>query len=121
MFGRRKKSKRISEKEIEAHGISKTSKSVLKLAEMLSTISTAIADKKVSIAEWLGIGTDAGQFAFSLKDFEEIKTELGDLSEDEFATLTKVFEDNFDLNNKEAEQKVEQSLKLLLLIKEIIS
>ena len=49
-----------------------------------------------------------------IKSFQAIKNELGDLSDAERQELNKWVEENFEMDNKEVESKIEHALQLAI-------
>lgn len=118
MLFKRKKKKEKAEDQV---GISQVSELGVSLAELFSEIFQAREDKKVSFPEGIAIGMDAIRVAKALKNWDEIKKEIQDLDDQERNELIELINENFDLPNDDAEQKVEGIIAMLNGLSQLIS
>jgi hypothetical protein len=88
-------------------GIDQLKKGVDFVTTIAQSLDKALADKKVSLQEGLGLLWDARPAIDLFKAREEFWTEAVDVDPEERDALVVYFEDKFDISNDEAEGIVE--------------
>jgi hypothetical protein len=114
MFNRRKKKRQLDDQMTP--NVEASSKALVGLADFISTLDEALEDRKIQLTEWPQLATSGISLARSLRDWEDIKIELSDLSQEEKNLLVQAFLSEFDLRNDVAEQVIVELGNILISI-----
>lgn len=95
-------------------GIDKIKSGLGDVISIYQTVKEALEDKKVSLWEGIEIGTKSIKLFKIVKDFQEIKEELYDLSDEERDELTAYFAEKLEMNNEKMEYIIECAFTWIL-------
>lgn len=85
-----------------------------------STLSQVLRDGKVKWTEFMMFFPVLSQVDSVFGSIKEIKEELTDLDEKEKEALKQFVADRFDIENEQAEEKIEKSINLLIEIVDFV-
>ena len=102
------------------YGIDNLKKAIDTTAEFGEELEDALDDGKISTWEAIGFIDNLKDIAEIVSSWDEIGKEVMDLNKEENAQLIAYAVDTYDLKSDKAERLVESSIKLLLLVAEVI-
>lgn len=117
MFNRRKKKQQLDDHMTP--NVEASSKALVGLAEFISTLDKALEDRKIQLTEWPPLASSGISLARALRDWDDIKTELQDLTEAEKPLLLQAFTAEFDLRSDVVEDVVIELGNILISIGKI--
>ena len=93
--------------------LKKVAKETIELGESLSN---ALSDGKISFIEGIKIAWESKDLYYVYTNWETIKAEFKDMTSEESIELRDYIKTEFNLENAEAELKIEKSLDLIAAI-----
>lgn len=104
----------------ELYGVETLKTALTEVAEFGEKLFEAAEDKKFKAVEIVQLGFSIPGLVKVFKQTEELRNEVLDLSEEEMQEIIQHFESEFEIDNAEAEIKVERAISALGAIYDLI-